>query len=116
MSKIQDYSASGGKGQRLETFSYLPEMDAKRIRRQVEYILKQGWDPAIEHVEPDRVSDHYWYLWKLPMFSVRDVDAVLAELAECHKANPGNHVRLIGLDNIRQTQGASMVVYRGGDG
>ena len=39
--------------------------------------------------------------------------ALLREAAECHKANPDNHLRLIGYDNLKQTQGASMVVYRG---
>ena len=85
---------------------------AERIRAQVVYIVEQGWNPAIEHVEPDRSGDDYWYMWKLPMFGEKNVDAILREAAKCHKANPNNHVRLIGYDNLKQTQGASMVVYR----
>jgi ribulose-bisphosphate carboxylase small chain len=38
---------------------------------------------------------------------------VLAEVENCHKANPTHHVRLIGYDNYKQSQGAAMVVYRG---
>jgi ribulose-bisphosphate carboxylase small chain len=46
------------------------------------------------------------------MFGEKDVDAILREAAKCYKANPNNHVRLIGYDNLKQTQGGSMVVYR----
>jgi ribulose-bisphosphate carboxylase small chain len=47
------------------------------------------------------------------MFGETDVNVVLAEAEACHKANPNNHVRLIGYDNFAQSQGASMVIYRG---
>jgi ribulose-bisphosphate carboxylase small chain len=55
-------------------------------------------------------------MWKLPMFGERNVDAILAEAEACHNANPDDFVRLIGYDNLRQTQGTAMVVYRGRDG
>jgi len=46
-------------------------------------------------------------------YTPEQIIAILREAAECHKANPDNHLRLIGYDNLKQTQGASMVVYRG---
>jgi ribulose-bisphosphate carboxylase small chain len=100
MSDIQDYQSSlaDPASRKFETFSYLPEMTAEQIRRQVEYIVAQGWNPGIEHTEPENASDNYWYMWKLPMF---------------HNAHPGNHVRLLGFDNFAQCAGASMVIYRG---
>ena len=98
---------------KLETFSYLPKMDRARIRKQVEYIVSRRLIPVIEHVEPDRATESYWYLWKLPLFGEKDVDAILGEAEACHQANPANHVRLIGYDNLKQTQGASMVIFRG---
>jgi ribulose-bisphosphate carboxylase small chain len=52
-------------------------------------------------------------MWKLPMFGETDVDHVLAEADACHKANPDNHVRLIGYNNFNQSQGTAMVIYRG---
>lgn len=112
---MRDYGSRMGdpKSKKFGTFSYLPEMDASSIRKQVEYMVARGWNCAIEHVEPARASEHYWYMWKLPMFGETDVDAILAELAACHAANPGNHVRLLGYDNFSQSQGANMVVYRG---
>jgi ribulose-bisphosphate carboxylase small chain len=115
MSEMQDYKSSlaDSSSRKFETFSYLPEMEKDQIRKQVEYIVSKGWNPAIEHTEPANAFDHYWYMWKLPMFGETDVDRILAEAEACHKAHPGNHVRLIGYDNFAQSQGASMVIYRG---
>jgi|TARA_B110000211_G_scaffold213175_1_gene253430 ribulose-bisphosphate carboxylase small chain len=114
MSEVQDYGSrlSDPASRKFETFSYLPEMDNAAIRKQVEYIVSKGWNPAVEHTEPENAFDHYWYMWKLPMFGETDVDRILGEAEICHKANPGHHVRLIGYDNFKQSQGASMVIYR----
>lgn len=115
MSEMRDYRSSltDPSSRKFETFSYLPPMDQTAIRKQVEYIVSRGWNPAVEHTEPDNAFDHYWYMWKLPMFGETDVDVILAEAEACHKAHPGNHVRLIGYDNYAQSQGAAMVIYRG---
>ncbi|HEY6897341.1 MAG TPA: ribulose bisphosphate carboxylase small subunit [Rhodocyclaceae bacterium] len=115
MSEMQDYKSrlSDPASRKFETFSYLPAMSPEQIRKQVAYLVSKGLNPAIEHVEPENAFDHYWYMWKLPMFGETDVDAILAEAEACHKANPDNHVRLVGYDNFKQTKGAEMVVYRG---
>ncbi|BAN68644.1 ribulose bisphosphate carboxylase small subunit [endosymbiont of unidentified scaly snail isolate Monju] len=115
MSEIQDYnsSVSDPSSRKFETFSYLPELGVEKIRKQVEYIVSKGWNPAIEHTEPENAFDHYWYMWKLPMFGETDVDAILAEAEACHKAHPSHHVRLIGYDNYAQSQGTAMVIFRG---
>jgi len=115
MSDMQDYksSLSDTDSRKFETFSYLPAMDADGIRKQVEYIVSKGWNPAVEHTEPENASSNYWYMWKLPMFGETDVDRILSEAEACHKAHPNNHVRLIGFDNYAQSKGAEMVVYRG---
>ena len=115
MSDVQDYASSlaDASSRKFETFSYLPEMDASRTRSQVEYIVKKGWNPAVEHTEPENAFGSYWYMWKLPMFGESDVDTILAEVDACHKAHPNNHVRLVGFDNFSQSKGTEMVVYRG---
>jgi ribulose-bisphosphate carboxylase small chain len=112
---MQDYHSrlSDPASRKFETFSYLPAMKAEQIKKQVEYIVSKGWNPAIEHTEPEHLMDSYWYMWKLPMFGETDVNKILAEAEACHKANPNNHVRLVGYDNFKQSQGAAMVVYRG---
>ena len=115
MTEMQDYksSLSDVASRKFETFSYLSEMDQDRVRQQVSYIVSKGWNPAIEHVEPENAFDHYWYMWKLPMFGETDVDRILAEVDACHQAHPNNHVRLVGYDNYKQSKGAEMVVVRG---
>lgn len=115
MSDMQDYqsSLSDTASRKFETFSYLPPMDADQTRKQIDFIVSKGWNPSIEHTEPENASGSYWYMWKLPMFGETDVDAILGELEACHKAHPDNHVRLLGLDNYAQCAGASMVIYRG---
>ena len=115
MSDVQDYksSLSDTSSRKFETFSYLPTMDAAAIRKQVEYIISKGWNPAIEHTEPENAFGYYWYMWKLPMFGETDVDTILKEAEACKAANPGNHVRLVGFDNYAQSQGTALVIFRG---
>lgn len=115
MSDIQDYqsSLSDPRSRKFETFSYLPEMSKDDIEKQVQYLVSKGWNPAIEHTEPENAAHHYWYMWKLPMFGETDVARILSEAESCHKAHPNHHVRLIGYDNYQQSQGTAMVIYRG---
>jgi ribulose-bisphosphate carboxylase small chain len=115
MVEMQDYQSSltDVSSRKFETFSYLPSLSDEQVRAQVEYIISKGWNPAVEHTEPENATDTYWYMWKLPMFGETDVERVLAEAEACHKAHPNNHVRLIGYDNYAQSQGTAMVIFRG---
>ncbi len=112
---MQDYRSSLGDpaSRKFGTFSYLPPMAPEAVRAQVEYIIRRGWSPAIEHAEPGHAGGSYWYMWKLPLFGETRVERVLAEAEACHKAHPGNHVRLVGYDKKRQTQGTAMVIHHG---
>jgi ribulose-bisphosphate carboxylase small chain len=105
--------AGGPAGRHFETFSYLGEMDAAQIRRQIQFMLDRGWTCAIEHVEPERGADTYWYMWKLPLFGESSIDTVVGELMACRNAHKRHHVRVIGYDNKRQTQGLNMLAFRG---
>ena len=115
MSEMQDYksSLSDTTSRKFETFSYLPAMDKAQIQKQVAYLVKKGWNPAIEHTEPENSFDNYWYMWKLPMFGETNIETILGEAEACHKAHPLNHVRLVGYDNYKQSQGTAMVIFRG---
>jgi len=53
------------------------------------------------------------YTNRMPVMLKGPTGTILAECKACHDANPDNHVRLIGYDNYAQSQGASMVIYRG---
>lgn len=115
MSDVHDYASSLGNAEsrKFETFSYLPTLSDEQTRTQIQYILDKGWNPVIEHTEPEHAMSNYWYMWKLPMFGETEMDNVLKEIEACHTAHPDNHVRLLGLDNFAQCAGTSMVIHRG---
>ncbi|MGB1258044.1 MAG: ribulose bisphosphate carboxylase small subunit [Thiolinea sp.] len=115
MSEVQDYqsSLSNTASRKFETFSYLPPMNDEQIRAQIQYIVDKGWNPGIEHTEPENARGNYWYMWKLPMFGETSVDAILGELDNCREAHPNNHIRLLGFDNFAQSAGTAMVIHRG---
>jgi len=97
---------------KLGTFSYLPPMTREQVTAQIDYVLGRGWTCGIEHVEPARATQTYWYMWRLPLFGELSAAAVLEEIDRCHDAHPGHYVRLIGYDRLRQTQGLAFVVHR----
>ena len=99
--------------QTLETFGFLPKLTQQEVYDQIEYLISNGWTPAIEHEHPSRSANHYWTMWKLPFFGEQDHNAVVAEIDACHRAYPDHHVRLIGYDNYAQTQGVCFVVHEG---
>lgn len=116
MSDVQDYGSSLGDAalsRKYETFSYLPPLSDESARAQIQYIVDKGWNPGIEHTEPENARSNYWYMWKLPLFGETDIDAIMAEIEACKKAHPDNHVRLLGFDNFAQSAGTAMVVSRG---
>lgn len=100
---------------KYETFSYLPPMDDGQVRRQIQYMISQGWNLGIEHTRPtlSGLLSHFWHMWKLPFFGEDSVEVILTELDSCRRAYPNDHVRLIGYDNYTQSQGLAFVVYRG---
>lgn len=114
MTQMQDYASrlSDPGSRKFETFSYLPPMSPAQVRKQVEFIVKKGWNPAIEHSEPEHSALDYWYMWKLPMFGEQSVDVVLAEIEACHREFPDHMVRFVAYDNYAQSQGTAFVVYR----
>lgn len=97
----------------LETFGFLPKLSQEEIHMQIQYIIANGWTPAIEHEDPNQASNHYWTMWKLPFFGETDLNRVVSELEECARAYPNHHVRLLGYDNYTQCQGAAFVVREG---
>ena len=95
----------------LETFGFLPKFSAEDVQKQIAYIIANGWSPAIEHEVPENAMDHYWTMWKLPMFGETNMGNVLNELEACRRAYPGHHIRLIGYDAYTQSQASCFVVY-----
>jgi ribulose-bisphosphate carboxylase small chain len=97
---------------RLETFSYLPELTADELSAEIRSIVARGLVVGIEYTASPDPYDHYWALWKLPLFQVDDPAAVMRELEECCRANPDAYVRVNGYDPLRQGQVVSFVARR----
>ena len=107
--EIGDYQTA----QTLETFGFLPKLSQEEVHDQIAYLIAQGLTPAIEHEHPSQAGNHYWTMWKLPMFGQQDINAVAAEIDACRRAYTDHHVRLIGYDNYTQSQGVCFVVHEG---
>jgi ribulose-bisphosphate carboxylase small chain len=99
------------KERRYETLSYLPPLSDQQIAKQVQYILDQGYFPAIEFNETSEPTDYYWTMWKLPLFQ-----EVLQEVNECRNAYRDSYVRVVGFDNIKQCQVLSFIIHKPGGG
>jgi ribulose-bisphosphate carboxylase small chain len=94
--------------------SYLADLDEQQLAKQVQYVLAEGFVPAIEYVRQPDPRDHYWSMWKLPLFEARTVADVLTEIEACKTAHPDSFIKLIGYDRQRQTQAVCLVVCRPG--
>jgi hypothetical protein len=73
---------------RLETFSYLPELSSEQLARQVRSILGRHLVVGIEYTSAPDPYDHYWTMWKLPLFDTDDPAVVLDELEACRAGEP----------------------------
>jgi ribulose-bisphosphate carboxylase small chain len=94
---------------KLETFSYLPQMSQEQVTRQIRWILARHLAVGIEFTSAPDPHDHYWTMWKLPLFDTDDPATVLAELDACRRANPGAYIKINGYDAARQGQVVSFV-------
>jgi len=97
---------------RLETFSYLPELSSEQLGQQIRSILDRHLVVGIEYNNAPDPYDHYWTMWKLPLFDTDDPAVVLAELEACRQANPGAYIKVNGYDPGRQGQVVSFVAAR----
>jgi len=97
---------------RLETFSYLPELSAGQLAQQIRSILGRHLVVGIEFSSAPDPRDHYWTMWKLPLFDTDDPAAVLAELDSCRQANPDAYIKINGYNAVRQGQVVSFVASR----
>lgn len=110
---------------KFETLSYLPPLSDEEITKQIDYLLKNSWIPAIEFDKsgvvaqifsklPGYYDGRYWSLWKLPLFGAKESGQVLSEVLECKKLYPNSFIRVIGFDNVKQVQVVSFVVKKPG--
>ena len=100
------------KERRYETLSYLPPLTDQQIASQIDFMLEQGFIPAVEFQEDPKPADHYWTLWKLPLFEASSPQDVLNEVRECRSEYSDSYIRVVGFDNIKQCQTVSFIVYK----
>ncbi|MBD1835081.1 ribulose bisphosphate carboxylase small subunit [Trichocoleus sp. FACHB-90] len=100
------------KERRYETLSYLPPLSDAQISRQVQYILDQGYIPAVEFSEESNPEQHYWTLWKLPLFNAGSTQEVLNEVKACRSEYSAGYIRVVGFDNVKQCQVLSFIVSK----
>lgn len=100
------------KERHYETLSYLPPLSDAQIGRQVQYILDQGYIPAVEFNETSDPEVRYWTMWKLPLFGAHSVQEVMSEVDGCRSEYRNCYVRVVGFDNIKQCQVLSFIVYK----
>lgn len=100
------------KERRYETLSYLPPLTDVQTQKQLQYILDQGFIPGVEFSESSAPEQHYWTLWKLPLFNATTVREVMMEIDECRREYPKCFIRVMGFDNVKQCQVLSFIVHR----
>ena len=100
------------KERRYENLSYLPPLTDAQIAKQLQYILDNGFFPAVEFNEDSEPAEYYWTMWKLPLFNATSPNDVLREVNECRSAYPDCYIRVVGFDNIKQCQVQSFIVHK----
>nr|AGJ76629.1 ribulose-1,5-bisphosphate carboxylase/oxygenase small subunit [Echinochloa crus-galli] len=108
---------------KFETLSYLPPLTQEELLKQIDYLIRNNWVPCLEFSKigfvyrensrsPCYYDGRYWTMWKLPIFGCTDATQVYAELEEAKKTFPDCYIRILGFDNIRQTQCVSFIAYK----
>lgn len=100
------------KERRYETLSYLPALSDAQIVKQLQYILDQGFIPAVEFNESSAPEVHYWTLWKLPLFNASTTQEILNEVKACRSEYSNCFIRVVGFDNVKQCQVLSFIVHK----
>merc|ERR1719240_1988265 len=118
---MQAYSPYDGK--KSETLSYLPQLTNDQIAKQIGFMLRNNWAPALEFSEdpdiylntrmgPGYYDNRYWSLYKLPMFGCSDPNEVVREIEACKREFPSAKIRVIAFDSKRQVQTAGFIVRK----
>merc|ERR1719192_2690617 len=108
---IQAYSPFNAK--KYETLSYLPELRNDEIFKQIQYMIKNRWTPALEFTDdgdiylntrmgPGYYDNRYWSMYKLPMFGANNARDVVEAINSCRREFPQAKIRVMGFDSTKQ--------------
>merc|ERR1719301_252102 len=118
---MQAYSPYNAK--KYETLSYLPQLSNDDVRKQIDYMIRNNWTPALEFSDdgdvylntrmgPGYYDNRYWSMYKLPMFGCMDPSQVIKEIQACKQEFPSAKVRVMAYDSIKQVQVAGFIVAK----
>ncbi|MDP1545402.1 MAG: ribulose bisphosphate carboxylase small subunit [Anaerolineales bacterium] len=97
---------------KTETFSYLPTFTREQVEKQIQYFLNNSWVVGIEYTSQPNPSLVFWDWWRLPLFNMKSVGEIMAEVDACKAANPDCYIRITSYDHVRQSQVMGFVVHR----
>ena len=89
-------------------FSFLPDLTDAQIEKQVAYAISKGWAMNVEYTDDPHPRNSYWELWGLPLFDIKDIAAVMFELAEARKAITKSYIRMNAFDASYGTESCVM--------
>jgi ribulose-bisphosphate carboxylase small chain len=92
-------------------FSFITDLSDAQIRKQIEYIIKNGWAIGIEYTDDPHPRNSYWELWGLPMFGAADTGSVMFELEECRKAHPEKYIKINAFNNERGIESTALSFF-----
>merc|ERR1719160_907957 len=118
---MQAYSPYNSK--KYETLSYLPSISNDEIMKQISYMIRNKWTPALEFSEdgdvylntrmgPGYYDNRYWSMYKLPMFGCNDPSQVIREIEAAKQEFPSAKIRVMAYDSIKQVQVAGFIVKK----
>jgi ribulose-bisphosphate carboxylase small chain len=95
-------------------FSYLPDLSDDQIRKQIAYILENGWAISLERTDDPHPRNAYWDMIGLPMFDETDPGTVLELVRAARADHPNEYIKLNAYDARlgRQTTALSFIVNR----
>lgn len=96
------------------TFSYLPDLTDEEIAAQVRYCVGNNWALSIEYTNDPHPRNTYWEMWGMPMFDLKEPDAIMTQINSCRRAFPDDYIKVNGFDSSkgRQTTMLSFLVNR----
>jgi ribulose-bisphosphate carboxylase small chain len=96
------------------TFSLLPDLTDEQIKKQIDYLVKQGFAVSIEYTDDPHPRNPYWEMWGLPLFDVPDSSSILYELNLARKAHPAVYIKVNAFNNARgvESTASSFIVQR----
>ena len=89
-------------------FSFLPDLTDQQIEKQISYAISRGLAMNVEWTDDPHPRNSYWELWGLPLFDIKDIAAVMFELAEARKAITKSYIRMNAFDASYGTESCVM--------